>query len=134
MQNLLSPHIPWFQNLQDVLVGSPAPVGPATSYSMSLAFSSGSINSPVTITFVANGTTNAVVTPAMAGLAGSFSATNVTLNGTSPVTITFTPSAGGTGTLTATNNGSLTNPGSSTYIATAPTPVVVISLGTAFVA
>ncbi|MCW3053274.1 MAG: hypothetical protein JWN14_2444 [Chthonomonadales bacterium] len=95
--------------------------GPATLYSLSLSASSGIVGAPVTLTYVADGTTSAVVTPGNPGVSGVYSPATVTLNGTTPVTQTWTPSATGAATFSPTNSAALTNPGAHTYsITSAP--------------
>jgi hypothetical protein len=116
MSDFQSPETPSFQRPEDPEV--PFPSGSADTYSASLSSSSGLEGAPVTITYVADGPTTAPVTPAMAGLAGAFSAGSIALNGTTPVSLTFTPSGLGTGTLSSTNSGALTDPGSQSYTST----------------
>jgi hypothetical protein len=87
----------------------------ATSYSSSESATSGVTGSPVTITYVANGTSTATITPSVSGVSGVFSPTTISLNGENNVTVTFTPSTTGTASLTSTNSGSLTNPSALSY-------------------
>lgn len=90
----------------------------ANSYTLNLSASSGSVGTPVTLTYVANGPSTVTITPGSAGISGVYSPATVNLNGTTPVTQTFTPSAAGTATFTPTNSGILANPASQNYTAT----------------
>lgn len=59
-----------------------------------------------------------VVTPSDSGGGGTFTPTTVSISSGSPTaTFTYTPGSAGTKTISVTNNGGLTNPGSSTYTA-----------------
>lgn len=69
----------------------------------------------------ANGTITSTitVTPSDAGAGGTFTPATVNISsGTPTATFTYTPASDGAKTLTVTNNGGLTNPGSATYTAT----------------
>lgn len=70
----------------------------------------------------ANGTISGsvVVTPSDSGAGGTFTPGSVTINTGSPTaTFTYTASAAGTDTISVTNNGSLTNPSTISYVASA---------------
>ncbi|MCH4091724.1 SGNH/GDSL hydrolase family protein [Acetobacter sp.] len=89
------------------------PVAPAaTTYTLS-GSSSLAVNTPATYTVAPNAAPSSAVTITPAStLAGTFSPATVTLaaGSASGVTFTFTPSAVGSGSLSTTNSGSLTNP------------------------
>lgn len=97
----------------------------ATSYTFTGA-TTGSIGVPITYTLQANGVTSAIATPATTG-SGTFSPTTEALNGTTPVTLTYTPSAAGTVTLSVTNNGGLTNPPPITLVVSSVLPPRIIA-------
>lgn len=63
---------------------------------------------------------SAVITPSDSGGGGTFTPASLTFtNSSAAQTFTYTPSSAGTKTISATNNGGLTDPGSLTYTATA---------------
>ena len=70
-----------------------------------------------------------VVTPGYTGNAGTFTPTSVSISSGSPTgTFTFTPATVGTSTLSVTNNGGLSNPASSSYVASvSPATAVTMS-------
>jgi parallel beta-helix repeat protein len=87
--------------------------------------SSGSLNSASTIfTVTPNNlyTGTITITPTGTGCAGISSKVLTFSNSSAAQTYTITPTVAGNITLTATNNGSLTNPGNLTYSATALVP------------
>jgi hypothetical protein len=90
---------------------------PATSYTMT-GPTSGAINAASTnFTLTPNGTTSVTITPASDGT-GTFSPTSLTWTGdASAKTFTYTPTsiAGSPHTISATDNGSLTDPASIDY-------------------
>jgi hypothetical protein len=92
---------------------------------------SGIIGTAYTYTVEATGTlgSNVTVTPAVTGVGGTFSPTTVTLpsGAPTPETFTFTPNVPGTDTLSVTNNGSLANPPSITFVASSNLSAFVIS-------
>ncbi len=104
----------------------------ALSYTTSLSSASGTIGTPVTVTFSPNGTwaNGQTITPTDPGLTGGFTAgVGGTLSGgvlvptvgsNGPATLIFTSSAAGTGTINSTTSGGLTNTsGAQTYQAVA---------------
>lgn len=101
---------------------------PATTYTQQLSGSSGAVGVPVTITWAANGSSTAVITPHVSGVTGTFSPTTRALNGTSNVSATFTPTSAGTAVFTATNGGSLTDPSSNSYTVTSGSGETVTSV------
>lgn len=70
-----------------------------------------------------------VVTPGYTGNAGTFTPTSVSISSGSPTgTFTFTPATVGTSTLSVTNNGGLSNPSSTSYVASvSPATAVTMS-------
>lgn len=86
------------------------PCSTATSYTM-VGPSSAKINQATTFTDTSNGTTSVNATPADASAGGIFNPLSVLLD-PSGVTFTYAPLKAGTLTISSTNNGSLTNPGS----------------------
>jgi hypothetical protein len=91
---------------------------PATSYTQTLASSTGFTFNPMTITYTPNGTTTALLTPVVSGVSGTFSPTTINFNNTTPVTVNFTPTTAGTATLSSSAPG-LTSPSPNTYTVSA---------------
>ncbi|NHN93460.1 hypothetical protein [Acetobacter sicerae] len=109
-----------------------APAVTATAYTLtgSASLTTGTATTYTVTPNAAIGSTAVVVTPTST-VAGSFSPTTVTLAAGSDAaaTFTFTPSASGTGTLSATNNGGLTDPSALSVTAAAATvPFTTYSL------
>jgi hypothetical protein len=88
----------------------------------------GSASSNFTVT--ANGTvgTSTIVTPSDSGAGGAFSPTSITLSSSAASgTFTYTPASNGSKTISTTNNGSLTNPSSLSYLATTAATAVTLT-------
>ncbi|BDI27976.1 hypothetical protein CCAX7_000270 [Capsulimonas corticalis] len=108
--------------------------GPATALTLtgptSGAVNAASTNFTVALSPIGSTQSSRIVTPAVSGLAGSFTPTTVTLSTGAPsATFTFTPTAAGTGTISVTNDGTLTNPSTISYVASSSplTPGVTTS-------
>ena len=98
----------------------------ATGYSLS-GPSSGTVSvasSPFTVTLTPIGyavPSTVTITPSDGGGGGAFTPTTVALTTGAPsATFTYTPASAGAKTISTTNNGGLTDPGSLTYTASAP--------------
>lgn len=120
-----------FWGLTNLQVYTDQAVSSATSYTLS-GPSSGAVGTASSVFTVASGGSLAsavTVTPSDGGAGGSFSPTTVTLSagvGTSG-TFTYTPASAGAKTISATNNGGLTNPASVTYTAVVLNTIAVNS-------
>jgi len=108
---------------------TPAPAA-ATAFTTALSSSSGTAGNAVTLTVTPTGAawpSSVVLTPAAAGLSGTFAPTTYTPSGTTAATFAFTPSTAGSGTISVSANPSMTAPAGLAYQATAaatpaPTP------------
>jgi hypothetical protein len=81
---------------------------PSTNFTVALPVGS-SVPAPVT------------VTPSAGGGGGTFTPATVSITTGAPsATFTYTPASGGTKTISVTNSGGLTDPGSLSYVATVP--------------
>lgn len=99
-----------------VVVAVSAPPGP-TTYTLSLSRLGTFVNQPVAVLFLLDqdATADVTITPAATGLTGSFSAATVVIpTGQRTGNVTFTPTAVASGTISSTNNRSLTNPAAAT--------------------
>ncbi len=114
---------------------SPAPTpnptpAAAAAFTTSLSASSGTVGNAVTLTVMPTGAawpSSVVLSPAAAGLSGTFTPTTRTPSGTTAATFDFTPSAAGSGTISVSASPSMTAPAGLAYQATAaatstPTP------------
>jgi len=103
----------------------------ATTYTLSGPTSlTQNVASTYTVALYPNGATatSTVVTPAVSGVSGTFSPTTVTISTATPsATFTFTPTTGGAGTLSTTNNNSLTDPSSISINVAVPVVIPVNS-------
>ena len=102
----------------------------ATTYSISIAPTSGNVPATATLTVMLNGVLPVSVTITPSATAGTFSPTTITIPaGQTLGTSTFTDNTVGVSTITATNNQSLTNPSGITFNATSgsTTPVQMAS-------
>ena len=103
-------------------------VGPATTFTASLSAASGPINAAVTLTLTPNGAwpVGTILTPAAAGLTGTFAPATSTPVGSIAASFAFTSTAVGSGTLTAAASPVLTAiTGALAYSATAAGTVPV---------
>jgi len=108
---------------------TPAPAA-ATAFTTALSSSSSTAGNAVTLTATPTGAawpSSVVLTPAAAGLSGTFAPTTRAPSGTTAATFAFTPSAAGSGTISVLANSSMTAPAGLAYQATAaatpaPTP------------
>ena len=101
----------------DYLVGV-ATVSSASRFSLACSASSGSPGAPVTLTVTPTSgpwPSGEVITPAVAGLSGSFDNASLVGSGTAPVVFTFAPSGSGTGTLSASAPGMTNSSGPQSY-------------------
>jgi len=110
-----------------ILAGTSTPAA-ATAFTTALSSSSGTAGNAVTLTVAPTGAawpSSVVLTPAAAGLSGTFAPTTRTPSGTTAATFAFTPSAAGSGTINVSASPSMTAPAGLAYQATAaatPTP------------
>lgn len=79
----------------------------ATAYTLT-GPGTGTVGTPVTLTLTPNGTVNCNVTLSDGGAGGTFGVSPVNMTGLT--TVTYTPARSGTITITATNDGGLTDP------------------------
>lgn len=108
---------------------SPTPAA-ANAFTTALSSSSGTVGNAVTLAVTPTGAawpSSVVLTPAAAGLSGTFAPTTRTPSGTTAATFTFTPSTAGSGTISVSASPSMTAPAGLAYQATAaatqtPTP------------
>ena len=109
-----------------------ADLGTATSYTATDSASGSLTNgSPDTITLTANGTTNNTLVKLTSTVAGNWSQNPVQLNGTTPVTVTFTPTTTGTGTISFGNYQGLSNPTAINITVGSSSPTLTLSPTTA---
>jgi len=112
-----------------ILAGTSTPAA-ATAFTTALSSSSGTAGNAVTLTVAPTGAawpSSVVLTPAAAGISGTFAPTMRAPSGTAAATFTFTPSAAGSGIIGVMSNPSMTAPAGLAYQATAaatstPTP------------
>jgi len=105
-------------NASSLAITAASASAPYTTYNLTTPSSSVTVNNAVTFTVAPGGgaaqSSAITITPAVSGVAGTFSPTTVTLASGSAAsqTFTFTPTATGTAVISTTNSGSLTNPSS----------------------
>jgi hypothetical protein len=107
--------------------GAAPPPAAATAFTTALSASSGTVGNAVTLTVTPTGAawpSSVVLTPAVAGLSGTFAPTTRAPSGTAATTFAFTSSAAGSGTIGVAASPSMTGPAGLAYQATAvaPTP------------
>jgi hypothetical protein len=117
-------------------------VAVAAAYTTTLSSASGNVGSPVTITLTPSGgawPNGTSIAMAASGTAGAFSANPLTppSNSVGALTVTFTPSAAGTATITSAANPAMTNTtGGVTYtavVATAKSYSIAASASSGFI-
>ena len=110
--------------LPGLLGAAPAPGQVATAFSVALP-GAGTVGTAVTLTLTPTGGSwpaGVTLTPAVAGVTGTFSPATLAPSGTAAVTATFSPASAGTGTVTV---------GSSPAMAAAPAGGAAIQVGAA---
>jgi hypothetical protein len=106
-----------------------ATLGPATTYTITLSATTGTISTAMSVTITPNGTVTGTISVAVSSGEGFTTPMSfVFTGGATPITHTNTPSTAGTATFTPSQSLGLTDPSPKTYVVTDPTLPTVTNI------